>query len=258
MAVTNRVLHPEPTVARRGWRCECAGLTDRGRVRRANEDAFCMSAENGAFFLCDGMGGAAGGATASRLASESALAALLATEPDGAGLDQAIRRANREVYNEARRNRHLEGMGTTLVALLVNESSAWIAHVGDSRCYMLHHGRLDRLTRDHSYVEEQMRIGRMTREQARRSPMQNVITRAVGTRPDVTAEIAEIRPEAGDLFLLASDGLTREVDEARIREVLETASDLEAACARLIGLANQAGGRDNITCVLVRIHEYAE
>ncbi len=241
-----------------GWLCEAAGLTDRGRVRRGNEDAFDFHADKGAFVVCDGMGGAAGGATASRVAAENAMAALTTGEPGAPALREAVRRANRQVYADARKDRRLEGMGTTMVALSIGETNVCVGHVGDSRCYLLRGGVLRPLTRDHSFVEEQMRIGRMTREQARRSSMQNVITRAVGTRPEVTAEITEVELQTGDLFLLASDGLTREVEEAAIRQALDCPADLGDICLRLVAMANKAGGRDNITCVLVRVVRAAQ
>ncbi|HEX4581998.1 MAG TPA: protein phosphatase 2C domain-containing protein, partial [Acidobacteriaceae bacterium] len=150
-------------------------------------------------------------------------------------------------------DRRLEGMGTTLVALSLAGKTAWVGHVGDSRCYRWRAGALQRLTQDHSLVEEQIRVGRMTREQARRSPMQNVITRAVGTRAEVVADVQELELQRDDLFLIASDGLTRELTDTAIAAILETAaSDLQAACAALVAAANAAGGRDNITCVLVR------
>jgi protein phosphatase len=129
-----------------------------------------------------------------------------------------------------------------------------VGHVGDSRCYRWRAGKLERLTQDHSLVEEQIRIGRMTREQARRSPMQNVITRAVGTRAEVVADVQDFPLRRDDLFLIASDGLTRELTDAEITGILGGAgSDLQTVCAALIAAANAAGGRDNITCVLVRV-----
>jgi protein phosphatase len=230
-----------------------AGVTDRGRVRRANEDFFVMRPETGAFVVCDGMGGAAAGETASHLAAETAAVALAKKKPGAAAIREAVRLANSAVYERARQDRRLEGMGTTLVALSVSGSAAWVGHVGDSRCYRWRAGTLERLTQDHSLVEEQIRVGRMTREQARRSPMQNVITRAVGTRAEVVADVQEFPLQRDDLFLIASDGLTRELTDAAIAGVLsEAGSDLQAACGALVAAANAAGGRDNITCVLVR------
>ena len=230
-----------------------AGVTDRGRMRHANEDFFVMRPEAGAFVVCDGMGGAAAGETASHLAAETAAAALANRKPGPAAIREAVRLANSAVYERARQDRRLEGMGTTLVALSVSGSTAWVGHVGDSRCYRWRGATLERLTQDHSLVEEQIRIGRMTREQARRSPMQNVITRAVGTRADVVADLQEFPLQRDDLFLIASDGLTRELTDVAIAGVLADAgSDLQVVCAALVTAANAAGGRDNITCVLVR------
>jgi serine/threonine protein phosphatase PrpC len=231
-----------------------AGITDRGRVRSANEDFFVMRPEAGAFVVCDGMGGAAAGETASHLAAETAVAALVKAKRGAAAIREAVRLANNAVYERARQDRRLEGMGTTLVALSLSGSTAWVGHVGDSRCYRWRAGTLERLTQDHSLVEEQIRIGRMTREQARRSPMQNVITRAVGTRAEVVADVQEFPLQTDDLFLIASDGLTRELTDAAISDILRVAEkDLEVVCAALLAAANAAGGRDNITCVLVRV-----
>jgi serine/threonine protein phosphatase PrpC len=237
----------------RGAALTAAGITDRGRMRRANEDFFVMRPEAGAFVVCDGMGGAAAGETASHLAAETAATALAKRKPGSAAIREAVRLANSAVYERARQDRRLEGMGTTLVVLSVSGNTAWVGHVGDSRCYRWRGGTLERLTQDHSLVEEQIRIGRMTREQARRSPMQNVITRAVGTRAEVVADLQELPLQRDDLFLIASDGLTRELTDVEIGGILGGAgSDLQPVCAALIAAANAAGGRDNITCVLVR------
>jgi PPM family protein phosphatase len=242
------------TMVSRGAALTAAGISDRGRSRRANEDFFVMVPEAGAFVVCDGMGGAAAGETASHLAAEAAAAALTTAKRSAGAIREAVRLANSAVYERARRDRRLEGMGTTLVALSLSGNTAWVGHVGDSRCYRWRSGTLERLTQDHSLVEEQIRIGRMTREQARRSPMQNVITRAVGTRTEVVADVQEFQLQHDDVFLLASDGLTRELTDVAIAGILRAdGSDLDAACANLIAAANAAGGRDNITCVLVRV-----
>jgi serine/threonine protein phosphatase PrpC len=231
-----------------------AGITDRGRIRSANEDFFVIRPEAGTFVVCDGMGGAAAGETASHLAAEAAVAALVKAKQDAVAIREAVRLANSTVYERAQQDRRLEGMGTTLVILSLSGNTAWVGHVGDSRCYRWRANTLQRLTQDHSLVEEQIRIGRMTREQARRSPMQNVITRAVGTRAEVVADVQEFPLQRDDLFLIASDGLTRELSDAAIGSILQAAgSDLQTACGTLIEAANAAGGRDNITCVLVRI-----
>jgi protein phosphatase len=204
------------------------------------------------------MGGAAGGEIASRLAVETVLAAMSA----GCGaaearqaLHVAIAAANAAVLERAERDPGLYGMGTTLVALMLGRDSprTLIAHAGDSRCYLFRGDRLSRRTQDHSLVEEQMRLGTMTQEEAERSPFRSVITRAIGTQKSVTEDMLEIDTEAGDLFLLCTDGLTREVSEEEIARLLRAGPDLHGVAHQLIDAANQAGGRDNITCLLVQI-----
>jgi protein phosphatase len=149
-------------------------------------------------------------------------------------------------------------MGTTLVALLLENATApsstlWLAHVGDSRCYLFRHGALQQLTRDHSLVEEQIRAGLLHRAQAATSPIRNIITRAIGSQPTVEPEIAAHTTQPGDLYLLASDGLTRELDDAEIAHILaaRAAPALESTCQALIDAANKKGGRDNITVLLI-------
>jgi len=143
-------------------------------------------------------------------------------------------------------------MGTTLVGLAVEERRAWVLNVGDSRCYRLRNRRLQQITLDHSLVEEQVRLGRMTRPEALRSPLRNVITRALGTHSSVTPDVFELEAEPGDLFLLCSDGLTRELSDSLIESLLDADFPLDELCARLVAAANKAGGHDNITCLLVR------
>jgi PPM family protein phosphatase len=156
------------------------------------------------------------------------------------------------VFSQAANDSRLHGMGTTLVALLVQGRKVWVAHVGDSRCYRYRKGVLEQLTHDHSLVDEQVKLGQLTREEADRSPLRNVITRAVGSQRSVSTEISEFETMPGDLFLLCSDGLTRELADGRIENVLNETDDLDQICKHLIDAANDAGGRDNVTCVLVR------
>jgi serine/threonine protein phosphatase PrpC len=236
---------------------EVAGLTDVGRVRSANEDAYGLCPEAGLFVVCDGMGGAAAGEVASQAAVAAVTEALC--DPEMAGdprraLASGIAEANRRVFSRSEHEPSLHGMGTTLVALLAREGRIWIAHVGDSRCYRLRAGVLQRMTQDHSLVDEQIRLGQMTPAEAEVSPLRNVITRAIGTRGSVVPDIEEMVTEHGDLFLLCSDGLTKEVSEPELTEVMRgDASDLQALCLRLIQAANDSGGSDNITAVVVRI-----
>jgi len=239
---------------------KAAARTSQGRVRTGNEDSFGMLPEHGIYVVCDGMGGAAGGEIASRMAVDTILdrmSAMPDAEQDAADggerLHEAIAEANRMVHGRAEREPSLSGMGTTLVALLLEGEQALVAHAGDSRCYLLRGGKLERITQDHSLVDEQMRMGAMTAEEAERSPLRSVITRAIGTQPSITEDVAVIQPQAGDVFLLCTDGLTREVKEDSIAQILGGNNDLEVAVQALVDAANEAGGRDNVTTLVVRI-----
>jgi PPM family protein phosphatase len=169
--------------------------------------------------------------------------------------EDAICAANEAIFSRSQRNYKLAGMGTTLVGLLVEERRVWVLNVGDSRCYRMRKRRLEQITLDHSLVEEQVRLGRMTHSEALRSPLRNVITRALGTQSRVTPDIFELEAEPGDLFLLCSDGLTRELTDQRIDSILGTDLPLDDLCARLVEAAKKAGGHDNITAILVRASE---
>jgi PPM family protein phosphatase len=245
-------------------RYAAAAMTDRGRKRSSNQDAFGYSIEDGVYLVCDGMGGAAAGEVASSLAIEEVLRHMTGRlgrrerpdHDDAARVaEEAVIAANSAIHERGQRNTRLAGMGTTLVGLLTGERQAWIFHVGDSRCYRLRSGHLHQCTEDHSLVEEQIRLGHMTRAEAARSPLRNVITRALGTQASVTPDVAEADVEPGDLFLLCSDGLTRELADEKIETILNAsaADSLDGACTRLIQAANKAGGHDNITCLLVRV-----
>ena len=272
-----------------------AMLTHRGRVRQGNEDTCAAAPEIGAFVVCDGMGGAAAGEIASSLAADTFLANLAPAaggrgkEPGGkpqarvnaARLNAAIQAANQAVYQQSRQSPKLAGMGTTLVGLLhdpiVNGSgkrrtasdhtnsrvtdppTLWLGHVGDSRAYRRRKGKLEQLTHDHSLVEEQVRAGHITAEQAASSPMRNLITRAIGSQPTVEAELQSHRPQQNDIYLLASDGLSHEVEDEEISQILSeipkppTKASLTVACEALITAANRNGGHDNITVLLVAV-----
>ena len=271
--VVNLLPGEENSVATAVVRYTAAALSDRGRKRASNEDAFGYSVEHGVYLVCDGMGGAAAGEVASSLAIDEVL--RLVTERREALLQQsgeisesipqiageAVVAANQAIHSRSQRNLRLSGMGTTLVGLLTSlaeeESRAWILNVGDSRCYRLRNHRIQQCTQDHSLVDEQVRLGRMTRAEAARSPLRNVITRALGTQLSVTPDLIEAEVEPGDLFLLCSDGLTRELSDQRIEEILNASahgpSALDELCTRLIQAANKAGGHDNITCLLVKV-----
>jgi len=234
-----------------------SAITDRGRRRSSNEDAFGYSLEDGLYAVCDGMGGAAAGEIASSLAIDELLRAFADRPAEGiAHLEEAatkaIEAANHAIYTRAQRNCRLSGMGTTVVGILATPQRAFIFNVGDSRCYRFRAGEIEQMTLDHSLVEEQVRLGRMTRAEALRSPLRNIITRALGTQATVTPEFFDLELEPGDLFLLCSDGLTRELSDDRIATMLAAESDLDQLNKDLVAAANKAGGHDNITCILLR------
>jgi serine/threonine protein phosphatase PrpC len=238
-------------------RYTAAAVTDRGRKRPSNEDAFGFSVESGVYVVCDGMGGAAAGEIASTIAVDEFLRLLTHRDPEKAtplsdAAQNAICAANEAIFSRAQRNHRLSGMGTTLVALATSEHHVWVMNIGDSRCYRMRQGRLEQITSDHSLVEEQVRMGRMTPREALHSPLKNVITRALGTQSQVTPDVFELEAEAGDLFLLCSDGLTRELSDSTIQILLNSEVPLEILSARLVEAAKKAGGHDNITCLLVR------
>ncbi len=236
-------------------RYAAAAVTDRGRKRPSNEDAFGYSVEDGVYVVCDGMGGAAAGEIASSIAVDEVLRLLCERDrqaPLPAVAEDAICAANTAIYSRAERNRNLSGMGTTLVALVVEESRVWVLNVGDSRCYRLRSGRIEQLTFDHSLVEEQVRLGRMSRAEALRSPLRNMITRALGTQSCVTPDCFQFEAEPGDIFLLCSDGLTRELSDSQVQSNLSVNLPLADRCAKLVEAAKKAGGHDNITAILVQ------
>ena len=230
-------------------------MSDRGRKRNSNEDSYGFSVEHGVYVVCDGMGGAAAGEIASSLAVDEILsqaAANATAENPREAMEAAIAAANQAIYSRAQRNQKLSGMGTTMVALAAEERRVWIFNIGDSRCYRLRDRRLEQMTLDHSLVDEQVRLGRMSEAEALRSPLRNVITRALGTQMHVTPDVFELEAEPGDLFLLCSDGLTKEIDDPLIESLLSTDLPLDELCERLVGAANKAGGHDNITAVVVK------
>ncbi|MFN2974897.1 PP2C family protein-serine/threonine phosphatase [Terriglobus aquaticus] len=234
-------------------------LTDVGRVRANNEDACGANPETGSYVVCDGMGGAAGGEIASRETAASFLAELkqrFSGEISAHDLEQAVSAANRTVYGMSTRDRRLRGMGTTLVALqtVPQRGSVWVTHVGDSRCYRIRAGSIERLTGDHSVVEEQIRNGEITEAEARRSHLRNVITRVVGSQREVAPECAEHPCRSGDLLLLCTDGLNRDLSDADILSIVERhRHNLDHAARVLVDAANLLGGGDNITVLLLEV-----
>ncbi len=227
--------------------------SDTGRARRVNEDAYF--ARSPLFVLADGMGGAQAGEVASRLAADTFAAGL----PEGGSSEERLAaqtlEANRRIHDHSRTDRDRAGMGTTLTAAYVDGDEVALAHVGDSRAYLLREGELTRLTRDHSLVDELVRRGKLTEEEAAEHPQRSIITRALGPEPFVEVDTLTHPLHDGDVLLLCSDGLTSMVSEADVGEILRTAPSLGNAGRALVDAANEAGGRDNITVVLLRLEE---
>jgi protein phosphatase len=233
-----------------------AARSDIGRRRKANEDCYTLEADLGIYLVADGMGGHTAGQVASQLAAEGAVAALRTLASASASLAEKLRfavaAANREIFEAARAKPELAGMGTTLVALLAGGERIALAHVGDSRAYLIRAGRIRQLTDDHSLVAELVRRREITESAARGHPHRHVLTRALGVRSAVEPDLAELTPVEGDVFALCSDGLTGLVKDEEIAEVVADNEDLDAACAALVELANERGGEDNITVLLAR------
>jgi protein phosphatase len=244
------------------------GLTHVGRQRQHNEDSFLVEDDAHLYLVADGMGGHAAGEIASRIAVDSISEFILHTkEDDGTWphaydehlkrstnrLMAALKLANSRVLEAMKKDARLRGMGTTVVACLADEDTMSVAHVGDSRAYLVREGELKRLTNDHSWVFEQVQAGMLTPEEAEKHPLRNVITRALGGALQVTPDAHEVASQPGDVYLLCSDGLTGMVPEDEIlRAVRDNAEDLEKACRVLIDTANERGGLDNVTAILVK------
>lgn len=231
-------------------RLRYGAATDPGVVRSVNEDSFL--AEDGLYAVADGMGGHVYG----EVASEVAVEALQQGEFEG--LIEGVRAANRAVWQRARDDASLRGMGTTLCAIALVEDAEGnevlqVANVGDSRAYRFRQGELEQLTEDHSLVAELEREGRITAEEARVHPQRNIVTRVLGVEPDVTVDCKIVDPYEGDRYLIASDGLFNEVPDTETARVLRTEKDPQAAADELVRMAREAGGRDNITVVLVDV-----
>ena len=224
--------------------------TDIGRVRKANEDSFL--AESPLFAVADGMGGHRGGEVASNLALDTVAAMHLRGE--GTLADQ-VREANRVVFARSSEDLKVAGMGTTLTAALIDGDGLHLAHVGDSRAYLLRAGSLRQLTEDHTLVNRMVKAGEITREEAAVHPHRNVVTRALGTEPEIPVDEQSVALLEGDRILLCSDGLTGMVTEDQIQAIMESADDPQQAADRLIRAANRAGGIDNTTAVVLDVRE---
>lgn len=235
------------------------GLSDIGKIRRENQDCFAIRTLSGGVLaaVCDGMGGAAAGMIASELACSSFMdhtaAALEASggERVAESLGSGAEKANREVYVRSMNDVECEGMGTTLVALYANDEGVTLLNVGDSGAYRISDGVMTKLTHDHSLVQELMDLGRLTREQARKHPRKNIITRVVGGERTVRSDIFESEAKEGDVFLLCSDGLTNALTDETIAACCTAGKNPEVICSELISASLEAGARDNVTVVVL-------
>ena len=244
-----------------------AARTDVGMKRAHNEDSFLVNEDLGLYVICDGMGGHAGGETASRLAVQTIerelLSAKLRTDdpfvpesplaetPLAGALREAIEGACAAVFRTSRANPELAGMGTTCISLLIRGEHALVGHVGDSRAYLVRDGDVHQLSDDHSLVNEQVRAGLLSEEEAKHSRLKNIITRSVGFEEDVLVDVLGVETQAGDRFLLCSDGLSNLLENEEIRDAL-LMNPLDNVPQVLIQLANARGGDDNITVVTVQ------
>jgi protein phosphatase len=237
-----------------------AAGTDVGRIRAGNEDSLYADAdqERGLFIVADGMGGHAAGEIASEMAVQI-VARELATVRDLAGpeplaaMADALRAANRAIFERTIVEADKQGMGTTASCLLMGAGRYIIGHIGDSRIYLLRDGNFRQVTKDHSYVQEQVDAGFLTLEQARYHPYSNVITRCVGANASVEADVLQGELQAGDLYLVASDGLTGMVEDSQLRKIMETKASPGKMVDSMITEANKRGGLDNITAIVVQV-----
>src|SRR5713226_3470804 len=248
-------------------RYRCAAQTDVGRKREHNEDSFLVNEDLGLYVVCDGMGGHAGGESAisntvktierellsAKLRPDDpfASAAPLADTPLAGALREAVEGACAAVFRTSRANPELAGMGTTCISLLVRGGQALIGHVGDSRAYLVRNGDVHQLSEDHSLVNEQVRAGLLSADEAKHSRLKNIITRSVGFEEDVLVDVMGVETRPGDKFLLCSDGLSNLVETGEIRDAL-LQNELDVVPEKLIQLANERGGDDNITVVAVQ------
>ncbi len=244
-----------------------AGLTDVGRKRDHNEDSFLIDEELQLYVVADGMGGHAGGGTASRIAVETidkrlrdlraqvqhthAPTSNLQDSPVPETIRTAVEQACLAIFAKAQEDPELAGMGTTVISLLLDDAHAFFAHVGDSRAYLVRGELIQQISEDHSLVNEQIKAGMITPEEARHSRYRNIITRSVGFEEEVQVDVMGLLAEPGDIFILCSDGLANMLEDTEILEIVR-ANPLDEIPTKLIALANERGGDDNITVVAVR------
>jgi protein phosphatase len=241
-------------------RISCAGNTDVGVVRSGNEDSFLLNCAGGLFIVADGLGGHAAGEVASEMAVQivsSDLGSLrgLSDAEAAARMRSAIRKANAAIFDRTLAEHDKRGMGTTATVMVLFSRRYLIGQVGDSRAYLLRDGDLLQLTKDHSYVQEQVDAGLLTPEQARTHPYSNVITRCVGANEDVAPDIYFGNLERGDVVLLASDGLTGMLEDQQLATIMSAEENPETCVNKMIADANRRGGLDNITAIVIRVDD---
>jgi serine/threonine protein phosphatase PrpC len=236
-------------------RIRAAGESDVGRVRRSNEDAFGFDLDRGLFVVCDGVGGSHAGEVASRTAVDTILGRFrnAASFNGGSELHRAIQAANRSIYNAAECEPAYDGMCSTIVSAHFDGQRMWIAHVGDSRAYLLRGQSLHRLTEDHSALSQFLREGRRKAGREELQHLDSILTQALGTSDFVIPEVVTVEVKLGDCFLLASDGITKSLSNSEMLSMMIASSSPEQACHQLIIAANHAGGHDNATCIIVEI-----
>lgn len=231
------------------------GKTDKGLVRKENEDAFCIEKDLGLLAIADGMGGHASGEVASKMAIEILRNSLKKEgEPVPDRLNSGVKLANKMIYEASRSQSQLNGMGTTLTAVQFDGNRLSIAHVGDSRAYLIRGGVIEQLTDDHTIVFEQVARGMITREEAARSDMRNILSKALGIAPEVDVDMEELTVSEGDQLVLCSDGLSELISDDEILAEVQSSNRPDLACNELVDLANQRGGEDNITVIVAHFH----
>lgn len=245
----------EPTSG--SFRLHCEAASDVGRMRASNEDRFGVDEAHALFVVADGMGGHVAGEVAAQIVVDSLGAALgdarKNASPSEAALQEALERVSDSVFARSSENPEWSGMGTTAVALWIVDNQAYVAHLGDSRAYLWRDGSLRPLTRDHSLVELLLESGDISSEQAETHPMRHQITRFCGMKSTPTADVSRHELRASDLFLLASDGVTGELSDLALAQLLQK----DATAQAIVSAAVEAGGRDNATAVIVRVSQEA-
>lgn len=226
-------------------------LSDRGRVRTANEDAFCVRTDAHLFAVADGMGGHQAGEVAAAMAVACVHTASVDPEDPERSLVAMFHEANRRILEAGRSRPELLGMGTTLTVAHVGPKEVTIAHVGDSRAYLIKQGRIWQVTQDHSVAGELVSTGQIDREQARRHPQRHVLTQALGTRDALGVQVVHHPREAADFLLLCTDGLTEVVSDEEILRMVDSGDDVEATARALVALADERGAPDNVTVLLI-------